>query len=155
MFDGNFRKSVDATTAPVGQWLVRRGVSADVLTASGLAFAALTAWSIGVGYHYLAIVLLALTGFHDMLDGAVAKASHRASQRGSFFDSVIDRVSDALLMGGVAYYLTAHDHGQLVLDLAPAPPETVNHLRPPGSGPSLFRPAAAGAGWRCHGTPAA
>ncbi len=115
MFDGNFRKSVDATTAPVGQWLVRRGVSADVLTGSGLAFAALTAWSIGVGYHYFAIVLLALTGFHDMLDGAVAKASHRASQRGSFFDSVIDRVSDALMMGGVAYYLTAHDHGQLVL----------------------------------------
>ncbi len=115
MFDGNFRKSVDATTAPVGRWLVRVGVSADVLTGSGLVFAVITAWAIAVGYHILAIFLLTATGFHDMLDGAVAKASHRASQRGSFFDSVVDRVSDAVLLGGVAYYLTARHHGQLVL----------------------------------------
>ncbi len=45
----------------------------------------------------------------------MAKASHRASQRGSFFDSVVDRVADAVIIGGVAYYLTAHHHGQLVL----------------------------------------
>lgn len=115
MFDGKFRKSVDATTAPIGSWLVRVGFSADVLTGSGLVFACATAWAIGVGYFYLAIVLLILTGFHDLFDGAVAKASHRASQRGSFFDSVVDRVSDSVLLGGVAYYLEAHHDGQLVL----------------------------------------
>jgi phosphatidylglycerophosphate synthase len=115
MLDGNFRKSVDAVTAPVGRWLVRIGFSADVLTSSGLVFACATAWAIGVGYFYLAIVLLAFTGFHDLFDGPVAKASHRASQRGSFFDSVIDRLCDAVLMGGVAFYLTSHHHGQLVL----------------------------------------
>ena len=115
MFDGKFRKSLDATTAPVGRWLVRIGFSADVLTASGLVFAAATAWAIAVGHHHLAIVLLIATGLHDMFDGPVAKASHRASQRGSFFDSVIDRISDAVLLGGAAYYLTAHGHGQLVL----------------------------------------
>ena len=115
MFDGKFRKSIDATTAPIGRWLVRVGFSADVLTASGLVFAGATAWSIAVGMHFWAIVLLTLTGFHDLFDGAVAKASQRASQRGSFFDSVVDRLSDALLMGGVAYFLTARHHGQLVL----------------------------------------
>ncbi|HSN02260.1 MAG TPA: CDP-alcohol phosphatidyltransferase family protein [Acidimicrobiales bacterium] len=99
----------------MGRWLVRAGFSADALTASGLVFAFVTAWAIAEGYHHAAILLLTATGFHDMLDGAVAKASQRASQRGSFFDSVIDRVSDALLLGGVAYYLTAHHHGQLVL----------------------------------------
>ena len=56
MFDGNFRKSVDATTAPIGRWLVRVGFSADVLTGSGLVFACATAWAIAVGYFYLAIV---------------------------------------------------------------------------------------------------
>jgi CDP-diacylglycerol--glycerol-3-phosphate 3-phosphatidyltransferase len=115
MFDGKFRQSVDATTAPIGRWLVRIGFSADVLTGSGLVFACATAWAIGAGLHFWAIVLLTLTGFHDLLDGAVAKASHRASQRGSFFDSVVDRVADAVILGGVAYYLTAHHHGQLVL----------------------------------------
>ena len=39
MFDGKFRQSIDAATAPVGRWLVRAGFSADVLTASGLVFA--------------------------------------------------------------------------------------------------------------------
>jgi CDP-diacylglycerol--glycerol-3-phosphate 3-phosphatidyltransferase len=115
MFDGKFRQSLDATTAPIGRGLVRIGFSADVLTASGLVFACATAWAIGVGMHFWAIVLLTLTGFHDIFDGAVAKASHRASQRGSFFDSVSDRVADAIILGGVAYYLTSRHHGQLVL----------------------------------------
>ncbi|HEY5304501.1 MAG TPA: CDP-alcohol phosphatidyltransferase family protein [Acidimicrobiales bacterium] len=115
MFDGKFRQSVDATTAPVGRWLVRAGFSADVLTASGLLFACVTAWCIAEGYFIVAIVLLALTGVHDLLDGAVAKASQRASQRGSFFDSVVDRVSDAALLGGVAFYLERHHPGELVL----------------------------------------
>ncbi|MDE3065649.1 MAG: CDP-alcohol phosphatidyltransferase family protein [Acidobacteriota bacterium] len=115
MFDGRFRHGLDATTAPVGRWLVRTGVSADVLTFSGLLFGVATAFLIGTGHHWLAIVLLTLTGFHDIFDGAVAKASQRASQRGSFFDSVADRLSDAVIMGGVAYYLTAQHRGQLVL----------------------------------------
>ena len=62
MFDGKFRKSVDKTTAPVGRWLVHVGFSADWLTASGLVFACATAWAIAVGLHYLAVVLLILTG---------------------------------------------------------------------------------------------
>jgi CDP-diacylglycerol--glycerol-3-phosphate 3-phosphatidyltransferase len=115
MFDGKFRTSLDTVTAPVGRWLVSLGVSADMLTASGLVFAGATAWSIASGHHWIGILLLTATGFHDMFDGAVAKASQRASQRGSFFDSVIDRVSDAVIMGGVAYYLTSRHHGELVL----------------------------------------
>ena len=96
MFDGRFRRGVDSITAPVGRQLVRAGVSADVLTFSGLVFAVATAWAIGAGYNWLAIILLTTAGFHDLLDGAVAKASHRASQRGSFYDSVVDRVADVL-----------------------------------------------------------
>ena len=115
MFDGRFRRSVEVVTTPVGRGLVRAGFSADVLTASGLVFACATAWAIAAGTHWEAIVLLTLTGFQDLFDGPVAKASQRASQRGSFFDSVVDRVSDAVLLGGVAYYLTAHHHGELVL----------------------------------------
>lgn len=115
MLDGNFRKSVETVTLPIGRWLVRVGFSADVLTASGLLFSCATAWAIGTGHHWLGIILLTTTGFHDLFDGPVAKASQRASQRGSFFDSVVDRVTDGILLGGVAYYLTAQHHGQLVL----------------------------------------
>jgi CDP-diacylglycerol--glycerol-3-phosphate 3-phosphatidyltransferase len=95
--------------------MVRIGFSADALTFSGLVFSMATAWMIALGHFWIAIVLLTLTGFHDLFDGPVAKASKRASQRGAFFDSVIDRITDSLILGGVAYYLTAHQHGQLVL----------------------------------------
>src|SRR5665213_1043313 len=115
MLDGNFRKSVETVTLPTGRWLVRIGFSADVLTFSGLVFSFATAWMIALGHFWIAIVLLTLTGFHDLFDGPVAKASKRASQRGAFFDSVMDRVADSLILGGVAFYLTAHGHGQLVL----------------------------------------
>jgi CDP-diacylglycerol--glycerol-3-phosphate 3-phosphatidyltransferase len=115
MFDGKFRTSADAITAPIGRFLGRRGVSADVLTATGLLFALACGWAIAEDYFWWAIALLIVTGFHDLLDGAVAKASKRASQRGSFFDSVVDRVSDAALLAGVAFWIERHHPGELVL----------------------------------------
>jgi len=115
MFDGKFRQSVDSRTAPVGQALVKMGFNADVLTASGLVFAFITAVLIGVGYHGWAILALILTGAHDLFDGPVAKASQSASKRGAFFDSVTDRLSDSMLLGGVAYFLVAQHRGELVL----------------------------------------
>ena len=115
MFDGRWRSAVDRNTRPLGVGLRRVGVTADVLTAAGLGLACATAVAVGSGHLHLAIILLALTGFADLLDGPVAKASGRASVRGAFFDSVMDRVSDAVVMGGVAWYLTAHHKGQLAL----------------------------------------
>ena len=97
MFDGKFRQSVDAAIAPVGRSLEKVGFSADVLTASGLLFALASGWAIADNLFWWAILLLCVSGAHDLLDGAVAKASQRSSQRGSFFDSVVDRVSDAAL----------------------------------------------------------
>ena len=71
------------------------------------------------GHLHLAVILLVITGLHDLLDGPVAKAAGTASVRGAFFDSVTDRVADALLMGGVSWYLVSQHEGHLaVLPLA-------------------------------------
>ncbi|MDA8147999.1 MAG: CDP-alcohol phosphatidyltransferase family protein [Actinomycetota bacterium] len=115
MFDGRWRETVDRGTAPAGRALRRLGCSADVLTGAGLVFAAATAVAIGSGHLVLGVVLLAVTGLQDLLDGPVAKAGGTASTRGAFFDSVADRVADALLFGGVAWYLAARRPGELVL----------------------------------------
>jgi len=115
MFDGRWRKAVDRSTRPVGKRLVRLGVTADVLTASGLVFAVATAVAVGSGHLLLGVPLLLLTGFHDLLDGPVAKAAGTASVRGAFFDSVTDRVADGVLMGGVAWYLVSVHEGELAL----------------------------------------
>ncbi len=115
MFDGRWRETVDRGTGPVGQRLQRMGISADLLTATGLVSAAATAVAVATGHLHLAIVFLVLTGLHDLLDGPVAKASGSASVRGAFFDSVTDRVADALMLGGVAWYLVSTRPGHLVL----------------------------------------
>jgi phosphatidylglycerophosphate synthase len=52
---------------------------------------------------------------HDLLDGPVAKAAGTASVRGAFFDSVTDRVADAVLMFGCAWYLLNQREGHLAL----------------------------------------
>jgi CDP-diacylglycerol---glycerol-3-phosphate 3-phosphatidyltransferase len=115
MFDGRWRDTVDRGTGPVGRKLQQLGLTADVLTATGLISATATAVAIGTGHLHLAIPLLILTGLHDLLDGPVAKASGTSSVRGAFFDSVTDRVTDALLLGGVAWYLIGAHPGHLAV----------------------------------------
>ena len=115
MFDGRWRDTVDRGTGPIGRTLQQVGISADVLTATGLVSAAATAVAVATGHLHLAIVLLTITGLHDLLDGPVAKASGTSSVRGAFFDSVTDRVADALILGGIAWYLVSTHPGHLVL----------------------------------------
>jgi CDP-diacylglycerol--glycerol-3-phosphate 3-phosphatidyltransferase len=40
----------------------------------------------------------------DLLDGALARATDRASSFGAIFDSVLDRMSEAVVLAGLAYY---------------------------------------------------
>ncbi len=104
MFDGRWRTAVDNGVKPIGSALRRTGISADHLTATGLVMAGATAVVIGSGHLFLGLVLLALAAVPDLLDGAVAKASGTSSQRGAFFDSVADRVTDSLVLGGIAWH---------------------------------------------------
>ncbi|MBX3313541.1 MAG: CDP-alcohol phosphatidyltransferase family protein [Actinobacteria bacterium] len=115
MFDGRFRANAERTLKPVGQQLKRTGITADHLTVLGVVMAVAAAFAIGQGALRLGLLLLVLTALPDVLDGAVAKASGMASSRGAFFDSVADRFTDALLLGGVAWYLADTEGGRLPL----------------------------------------
>jgi len=119
MFDGRWRQSFEAGLKPVGANIRRTGITADHLTASGVVIAAAAAVAIGNGALRAGLLLLVLCALPDLLDGAVAKASGTAGPRGAFFDSVSDRVTDALLLGGVAWHLSTTHPGRIaVLPLA-------------------------------------
>ena len=105
MLDGRWRAKAERALDPIGRSLHRLGISANGLTVLGLVIAAATAVAIGAGHLTLGFFGVVLTGVPDLLDGSVARYSGKAGPRGAFFDSVSDRVSDALLFGGVAYYL--------------------------------------------------
>lgn len=119
MFDGQFRAKAEKGLQPIGANLQRTGLKADHLTAFGVVMAVGAAVAIGNGALRAGLLLLVLTAVPDVLDGAVAKASGTASPRGAFFDSVCDRLTDALLLGGVAWYLSTNHPGRIaVLPLA-------------------------------------
>jgi len=111
MFDGHFRVHVDKYVRPVGETLKRTRLSPDHLTVLGLAVSVAAAVVIGAGWLRVGLLLVILAAVPDMLDGALAKASNVSSQRGAFFDSTVDRVTDALMFGGVAWYLGASRGG--------------------------------------------
>jgi CDP-diacylglycerol--glycerol-3-phosphate 3-phosphatidyltransferase len=119
VFDGRFRQSVEAGLKPVGVNLRRTGITADHLTATGVILAGAASVAIANGALRAGLLLLVLCALPDLLDGAVAKASGTAGPRGAFFDSVSDRVTDALLLGGVAWHLSTTHPGRIaVLPLA-------------------------------------
>src|SRR5690554_5043990 len=119
MFDGRWRTSFEAGLKPVGTNIRKAGITADHLTATGVLVAAAASVAIANGALRAGLLLLVLCALPDLLDGAVAKASGSASPRGAFFDSVSDRVTDALLLGGVAWYLASTQPGRIaVLPLA-------------------------------------
>ncbi|HZU72954.1 MAG TPA: CDP-alcohol phosphatidyltransferase family protein [Acidimicrobiales bacterium] len=107
MFDGRWRAGVDRRTGPLGSALHRTGITADQLTAAGIVLAAGAAAVIASGHLAIGVAVLVAAALPDLLDGPLAKAAGTASRRGAFFDSVSDRVTDALLLGGVAWYLAS------------------------------------------------
>jgi CDP-diacylglycerol--glycerol-3-phosphate 3-phosphatidyltransferase len=90
-------------------------MSPDHLTILGITVAVMAAFAIGNGFLRVGLALVILAALPDMLDGALAKASNTASQRGAFFDSVVDRVTDSVLFGGVAWYFASEKSPHLAL----------------------------------------
>ncbi|MEO5724817.1 MAG: CDP-alcohol phosphatidyltransferase family protein [Ilumatobacteraceae bacterium] len=119
MFDGKFRAPVDRAVKPIGNGLRKTGLTPDHLTLVGLLVAMGAAVAIGLGQLRVGLLLVVLAALPDLFDGALAKASNTSSQRGAFFDSVVDRVTDALLFGGVAWYLAStHSAHMAILPMA-------------------------------------
>jgi CDP-diacylglycerol--glycerol-3-phosphate 3-phosphatidyltransferase len=118
MLDRRWRDKAERALDPVGRALHLIGVSADGLTVFGLVAAAGTMALIANGNLTLAVFGLILTGLPDLLDGSVARQAGTAGRRGAFFDSVCDRVADALLLGGVAWHLTSDSAELPILALA-------------------------------------
>jgi CDP-diacylglycerol--glycerol-3-phosphate 3-phosphatidyltransferase len=115
MFDGTFRKPVDKAVKPIGALLRKTRLTPDHLTIMGLLVGIAAAVAIGFGRLWLGLALVILAALPDLLDGALAKASGTSSQRGAFFDSTVDRVTDSLLLGGIGWHFALTEDPRLVL----------------------------------------
>lgn len=96
------KQSLRKVFAPLARLLASLGVSPNFLTLLGLGAAAGSAAAVASGSNGWGLALLLASAFADILDGDVARLTPQRSTRfGAFFDSTLDRVSDALLLGGL------------------------------------------------------
>lgn len=119
MFDGNLRTEVDRVTRPLGKSLARMGVTADTLTALGVAFSLVAGGLIVTGHLFLSVIAVAAAGVPDLLDGPVAKVTAATSKRGAFIDSFADRISDFIIFGSLGwFYLDRHNTAMTLVSFA-------------------------------------
>lgn len=73
-------------------------------------------WFILKGFWVSAGLAIILAGLFDLLDGVIARKLGKATIFGSFFDSVMDRYSDLLLLLAFSvYYLRKGEEGLVIL----------------------------------------
>lgn len=97
------RSATDRVVIPMAKRLVRMGATPNWLTTAGLAITAVGVGLVLFGIPILGGWTMAFGVATDAFDGAVARLTQRASLLGSFYDSVADRVSDALLFATAAW----------------------------------------------------
>ncbi len=89
--------------------LYRAGVRPWQLTVTSVLSNGVVGWLLIVGRWFAAGSLLIAAGLFDIFDGAVARLRGEDSRLGAFLDSVLDRVSDAVLFGCLFWSLSAED----------------------------------------------
>src|SRR5881397_1347241 len=104
------------------RWLALARINPNVLTFLGLVVntgaALLFGYANGANqarmFRYAGLVIIG-SGFFDLVDGRVARASNQVSRFGAFFDSVVDRYSDASLFLGLLVFYARGERFSYVL----------------------------------------
>ena len=88
----------------IGRRVGALGVSPNMITLAGVAGAAAAAWLIVDGRLLVAGAVFLGFSALDFVDGAVARATGRATPFGAVLDAVMDRVGEALVLGACVWY---------------------------------------------------
>ncbi|MQA14731.1 MAG: CDP-alcohol phosphatidyltransferase family protein [Pseudonocardiaceae bacterium] len=99
------RSSVSRVTDPIGAWLLRRGVTPDLVTVSGTAGTVVSAlWFFPQGQLLSATLVISAFVMFDLLDGAVARARGYGTRFGTVLDATCDRLADGALFAGLTWW---------------------------------------------------
>src|SRR5712692_6506813 len=91
---------------PIVDVLARLGVTPNALTAAGVIGNGGAAVLCAIGEFLPAGIVMIGASSLDMFDGALARATGRATDFGSVFDAVMDRVSEAAVLFGLLIWFS-------------------------------------------------
>jgi phosphatidylglycerophosphate synthase len=97
------RQRVRHLGEPIALGLGRLGLTPNGLTLIGFGIAVLAAIACALGSWLVGAVLVLVGGVFDLFDGALARATGRASRLGAFMDSTFDRAGEAVVYLGIVY----------------------------------------------------
>lgn len=104
MFTDWLRKASRSVVEPLVTVLVRLRIHANTLTIVGCLASCAVGVVLALGHLRLGgVLLIAASGF-DALDGSVARRLNRPTRFGAFLDSVLDRISEAAVLIGLAWW---------------------------------------------------
>jgi phosphatidylglycerophosphate synthase len=84
-------------------------VHPNILTLIGLVINIFAMVLFAKGYFFWGALVIIFAGIFDIVDGEVARRTKRVTRFGAFFDSVIDRYSDMLLLLGLVIWYAKID----------------------------------------------
>jgi CDP-diacylglycerol--glycerol-3-phosphate 3-phosphatidyltransferase len=93
-------------TDPLVGVLAGLGVTPNALTVAGVLGNAGAAYLAATGEFLAAGIVMLVASSLDFLDGALARATGKATPFGSVFDAVMDRVSEGAVLFGLLYYFS-------------------------------------------------
>lgn len=94
---------------PIVRLLARTGITPNAITWTGCILSGLAGVLVALDAVALGGWVSLLAGGLDMFDGALARATNRATRFGALLDSTLDRYSEALILGGVLLYAAARE----------------------------------------------
>lgn len=107
-------------TAPFVKLLATLRVSPNAVSWFGLLLSLAAATLVATAHLLAGGIMVLLAGGFDMLDGALARRTNRATRFGGILDSTLDRVSEAaLLLGILVLFLTAEEYPALFWPMTP------------------------------------
>ena len=94
---------------PIAKLLLKLGISPDAVTIIGTIGVVVTAlWAFPTGHLAGGSLIIGFFVFADSLDGTMARLSGRSGPWGAFLDSTLDRLADAAIFVGLAWYFSSH-----------------------------------------------
>ena len=124
-----FSGTIEAVVGPIGRVLARTGINPNMITTIGLVLTTLAAILVGVDRPVLAGWVLVFGGLMDTFDGAVARANKTSTPFGGFYDSVTDRLSDGIILAGMAVWLAEQPRLMVLSLIALVAAEVTSYVR--------------------------
>jgi CDP-diacylglycerol--glycerol-3-phosphate 3-phosphatidyltransferase len=94
-------------TDPIVSPLAAAGVTPNMISVAGFG-GNVAAGALAAGGHFLwAGAVMLIFSALDLLDGALARKTGTVTKFGAVFDSVLDRMSEAAVLGGLLFHYTA------------------------------------------------